>query len=341
MTNKDTKDTFDLHALLKDSHRSFAHALPAMKEFMDQALSEKAPLLHDVISHIGLGQGKGLRPLLVLLCGQLTSCNESHLWPFAASIEMIHTATLLHDDIIDDSPTRRGQASAHRIWGSHASLLSGDFLFAKAFQTMLKTTFWHAMKAVACATAHLVEGEGIQLAQRVSFQTSWEAYRAIIERKTASLFQAACQVPALMTEGDPQQVKALQDFGYHFGILFQMRDDILDYTGDPATHTPPKKHDLQEGQITLPTLWLYEHSSPQEQAFLKQAFTDKKDPEGAWDHIQSLFKKYHVMEAMHHLMIHEQDQALHAISLFPQTATRQRLEEITKALVITRLNLDS
>jgi octaprenyl-diphosphate synthase len=219
--------------------------------------------------------GKRLRPLLVLLTASaLGGCRDEHI-KFAAVIEFIHTATLLHDDVVDISSLRRGRPTANAEFGNAPSVLVGDFLYTRAFQLMVQLENLDILRNMADTTNTIAEGEVLQLTRAGDADTSEAQYLDVITRKTAILFAAACSGAATLAGEDRETCRAMHAFGLNLGIAFQMIDDILDYEGDPATMGKNVGDDLTEGKPTLPLIYTLQTGTPEEQALVRSAITDK------------------------------------------------------------------
>lgn len=252
-------------------------------------------LLSEVAIHFISSKGKKIRPILTALCAKmLGACNQSAL-KLAASIELIHIATLLHDDVIDDGKVRRGLPTANVIWGNEASILSGDFFFSQAFKLMVESGSLQSMEVLSKAFAEIVEGEIKQLAGLQNKTIiSEEDYFEIIEYKTAKLFSAACEVAAIIKDCFDNTTRGnLKEFGKLFGLIYQVKDDMLDYFGNDTGKQ--KGADFNEGKITLPIILLYKKASSLEVEFITKIFADKKArTQGSFEQIILLLDKYKI-----------------------------------------------
>ncbi|MDG2354198.1 MAG: polyprenyl synthetase family protein [Gammaproteobacteria bacterium] len=224
-------------------------------------LSSDVALINQMSGYIINAGGKRLRPLLLLLCARATNYQGEHHHLMAVVIELIHTATLLHDDIVDESNTRRGKETANEVWGNAASVLVGDFLYSRAFEMMVKPDSMHIMKLLSKATNEIAQGEVMQLLNCQNSELTEKEYYRVIERKTAVLFQAATQIGAILSNADEQQELALRDYGLHLGNAFQIIDDVLDYESDFETMGKEVGDDLAEGKTTLPMIYALENTS--------------------------------------------------------------------------------
>lgn len=238
-------------------------ALEALDGMIKSELFSDIPLISSIVDHIISSGGKRLRPLLVLLsalaCGY--KGQEEHI-ELAAVIEFIHTATLLHDDVVDKSDRRRGRDTANALFGNQASILVGDFLYSRAFQLLIKRANVPVTQVLAATTNRIAEGEVLQLAHLHDATLTKTHYYSVIQRKTAELFQAAAHIGALIATNNPDTHTALTCFGNELGIAYQIKDDILDYIADSHVMGKNKGDDLTEGKVTLPLILALEKGCP-------------------------------------------------------------------------------
>lgn len=240
-----------------------------------EQLHSNVPLVENIGHYIVDAGGKRLRPLLVLLAaGALGEIKPEHI-KLAAIIEFIHTATLLHDDVVDLSSLRRGRATANAKWGNAPSVLVGDFLYSRAFQLLVELGNFPLMRLLADTTNTIAEGEVLQLTKAGDASTDEAAYFKVVENKTAVLFAAATQGAGLLANADDVTCKNLYRYGLHLGIAFQLADDVLDYLGDPEKMGKNVGDDLSEGKPTLPLIATLQLGSPDEQALITQAITER------------------------------------------------------------------
>nr|MCH9645045.1 polyprenyl synthetase family protein [Pseudomonadota bacterium] len=237
-------------------------------------LSSNVALINQMSSYIISAGGKRLRPLLLLLCARATNYQGKHHQLMAVVIELIHTATLLHDDIVDESATRRGKDTANEVWGNAASVLVGDFLYSRAFEMMVEPDSMKIMKILSKATNEIAQGEVLQLLNCQNADLTEAEYYQVIERKTAVLFQAATQIGGILSEVDSTQEQALKDYGLHLGNAFQIIDDVLDYESDSETMGKEVGDDLAEGKTTLPMIYALAHTSGADKQLLEEAINN-------------------------------------------------------------------
>jgi len=251
------------YATLPQIQALAAADMAAVDTLIRTRLASDVVLINQIAEHIISAGGKRLRPMLVVLAGQATATSlgttaDHH--QLAAIIEFIHTSTLLHDDVVDESDLRRGRSTANAIWGNAASVLVGDFLYSRSFQLMVELDRMEVMQILADTTNRIAEGEVLQLLHVRNPDTDEAAYLRVIERKTAVLFAAGTRLGALASCADAEVQQALYDYGMALGYAFQIADDVLDYTADAATLGKNLGDDLAEGKATLPLIHAMTHS---------------------------------------------------------------------------------
>jgi len=263
-------------------------------------MQSEIPLIPQLAGYLIAAGGKRIRPLLTLAATQLFSSESlvmDNAYKLATAVEFIHTATLLHDDVVDESAERRGQDAANLIYGNQASVLVGDFLFSKAFQMMVDTHSIHALSILSNASAIIAEGEVLQLTLMNNGQTTMANYLQIIEAKTAALFAAACEVGPLIAGADKKAQHALKTYGLNMGIAFQITDDTLDYMADRTTLGKAIGDDFREGKMTAPILLAMEKANQTEQDFWQRTMGEKNQKDGDLEQAQSLIQKHETISA--------------------------------------------
>ncbi len=285
-------------------------------------------LIPQLAAHIVAAGGKRLRPLLTLasarLCGYQATGGMRHV-DLAACVEFIHTATLLHDDVVDESQLRRGLASANAVFGNKASVLVGDFLFARAFQLMVDDGSLKVLGILSKAAATIAEGEVLQLVTQNDLTTTESRYLEVIKGKTAALFAAACQVGAVVAARPEAEESALSAYGMKLGIAFQLVDDALDYVADQATLGKTIGDDFREGKITLPVLVAFQAGTEQERIFWQRTIELQEQTDDDLTEAMRLMERHGAIKATIDraaLFAHE---AKTALNVFPDTATRRAL----------------
>ncbi|HAY40888.1 MAG TPA: octaprenyl diphosphate synthase [Gammaproteobacteria bacterium] len=239
------------------------------------SLSSNVALINTMSNYIISAGGKRIRPLLLLLSARATKYNGEQHHIMAVVIELIHTATLLHDDIVDESRTRRGRNTANEVWGNAASVLVGDFLYSRAFELMVEIDSMSIMKIMSKVTNNIAEGEVMQLLNCHNPKLSESEYFQVIENKTACLFKASTQIGAILSGADKAFESALKDYGLHLGNAFQIVDDILDFESDVETMGKEIGDDLSEGKTTLPMIYALKHTSGKEHEILVGAIENR------------------------------------------------------------------
>ena len=242
---------------------------------LDKAVSD-VELIPKLAHHLIESGGKRLRPMLTIAAAKLCGYQRDGHIRLAAAVEFMHTATLLHDDVVDESDYRRGKASARRVWGNQASVLVGDFLLGQAFRMMVEVGSLSALKILSGAAAIIAEGEVMQLAAAKNTATTEDAYLAIIDAKTAALFSAAAEVGGAIANRPAEEQAALRSYGRNLGIAFQLVDDALDYSGNSARLGKSVGDDFREGKITLPVILCFRRGGDRERAFWKRTLSDGK-----------------------------------------------------------------
>src|SRR5690242_12104215 len=292
-----------------------------------QRTGSEVTMIPEVANHLISSGGKRLRPILTVAMAQLVGYGgEGHV-KRAAAVEFMHTATLLHDDVVDQSDMRRGKLAARMLWGNEASVLVGDFLLGQAFKMMVEVGSLRALEILSSAAAVIAEGEVMQLAVAKNTSTTEDEYLSVIRAKTAELFAAACEVgPALAQRPKPEQA-ACRSFGMNLGIAFQLVDDALDYGGKAAKLGKNVGDDFREGKITLPVVLSFRRGSEGERAFwrrtLEQGDAAEKDLEVAL----GLMAKHRALEDTIKRARHYGAIARDALALFPDSVMKSALEE--------------
>ena len=263
---------------------------------LDKAISD-VELIPQLAHHLIDSGGKRLRPMLTIASAKLCGYTGSGHVPLAAAVEFMHTATLLHDDVVDDSDFRRGKKAARILWGNQASVLVGDFLLGQAFRMMVDVGSLPGLKILSNAAAVIAEGEVMQLAAAKNTSTTEDEYLAIINAKTAALFSAATEVGGAIANRPVEEQAALKSYGKSLGIAFQLVDDALDYSGDSAKLGKAVGDDFREGKITLPVILSFRRGSDEERAFWRRTLTDAEIRDGDLEHAMGLMRKHKAIEA--------------------------------------------
>lgn len=285
-------------------------------------------LIPQLAAHIVAAGGKRLRPLLTLATARLCGYRGDRHIALAACVEFIHTATLLHDDVVDESVLRRGLASANAVFGNQASVLVGDFLFARAFQLMVEDGSLSVLAILSRAAATIAEGEVLQLVTQNDLSTSEARYLEVIRGKTAALFAAACEVGGIVADRPENEVAALADFGMNLGVAFQLVDDALDYAADQALLGKTVGDDFREGKITLPVLAAYQAGDAEERAFWQRTIETTEQTDVDLDHAMHLMARRDAIGATLQRACAFASAAKAALAAFPDNALRGALLDV-------------
>ena len=261
---------------LSDIFSLYKNEMHQVETHLDRYITSDVKLIPEVAHHLIDSGGKRLRPLLHLICARLCGYDGPHRFPLAASIEFIHTASLLHDDVIDEGLLRRGKTSANRVWGNAASVLVGDFLYSKAFSLLADIGDIRVVQLMSKMTNVMSEGEVFQLMKCGDTSLTEEEYLSIVEKKTAVLISSACESGAALGGAPESQARALGQYGYNIGMAFQITDDTLDYMAREEDFGKSIGKDLEEGKMTLPLIYTLSHCPSDRREKIKTAI-EKKD----------------------------------------------------------------
>ena len=285
-------------------------------------------MIPEVANHLISSGGKRLRPILTLAMARLAGYAGAGHVKLAAAVEFMHTATLLHDDVVDESEMRRGKLAARMLWGNEASVLVGDFLLGQAFKMMVEVASLRALEILSSAAAVIAEGEVMQLGAAKNTATTEDDYLAVIRAKTAELFAAACEVgPALASRPKDEQ-SACRSFGMNLGIAFQLVDDALDYGGTAAKLGKNVGDDFREGKITLPVVLAFRRGSDTERAFWRRTLEEGEASDADLEHAMSLMTKHRALEDTVKRARHYGSIAKDALALFPASPMKSALEQV-------------
>ena len=302
-----------------------------MDWIITQRLSSGVPLVGQVSQHIILAGGKRLRPVLLLLVAGALSYKGSDHHKLAAVIEFIHTATLLHDDVVDDSKLRRSKPTANAMFGNPASVLVGDFLYSRAFQIMVECQNLRILDIVSEATNVIAEGEVMQLMNMHDASLTEQNYLDVIRSKTAKLFEASTRLPAVLTGSSSAIEAACAAYGQALGTAFQVIDDVLDYDGDTALMGKNLGDDLREGKATLPLIIAMQRGTPQECALVKDAIENGEVQ--ALQTIADIVRRTGAMQATREAASAQAQLALTALTHLPDTPHKQAMAELAEQLL--------
>lgn len=298
----------------------------AVTDYILNNLGSNVPLVEKIAHHIVEGGGKRLRPLLVLLAANAAGYKGEQHIPLAAVIEFIHTATLLHDDVVDNSELRRGNATANAQWGNAPSVLVGDFLYSRSFQIMVEIGRMEIMQVISHATTIIAEGEVLQLLNQRNPDTSEESYLQVILGKTAMLFEAATQVGAILADSSAEDREALRLYGRHLGIAFQIVDDLLDYLSDSETMGKNVGDDLAEGKATLPLIHAMRAGSDEDRDLIRNAI--RKGGLDDLSPVLEIVQRNGSIDYSRQKATEEINKAKNAIAALPDTSFKKTLNQI-------------
>ncbi|MEL6765560.1 MAG: polyprenyl synthetase family protein [Pseudomonadota bacterium] len=295
--------------------------------------SEHAPRIPEISAHLIEAGGKRLRPILTLAAAGLCGYQGRDHVKLAATVEFIHTATLLHDDVVDESKRRRGRATANILWDNKSSVLVGDYLFARAFRLMVEPGSLRVLDILSNAAAVIAEGEVLQLSTAHDLNTDRARYFQVIRGKTAALFAAAAEAGAVIAGAEERQVEALATYGDALGIAFQLADDWLDYAGSAAALGKNTGDDFREGKVTMPVIEAMAAGSAEERAFWQRTIGDGQQEPADLDRAMALVAGTGALEATRMAARAEADRAIAALAAFPPSPMRQALEDVAEFVV--------
>lgn len=286
-------------------------------------------LIPELAGHLIAGGGKRLRPMLTLACARLIGYGGTRHHKLAAAVEFIHTATLLHDDVVDMSGLRRGRRTANIIWGNAASVLVGDFLFSRSFELMVEDGSLKVLKILSNASAVIAEGEVDQLSAQRRIETDEDRYLAIITAKTATLFAAAAEIAGVVAEREDGATEVLEGFGRNLGIAFQLIDDVLDYDAQAETTGKAKGDDFREGKVTLPVILAYARADEADRAFLGETMAGRAVSDADLERTVTILRATRALDDTRARARLYADRAAQALARFPGGAAKVALLEAT------------
>ena len=303
----------------------------AINELIESSLHSRVPLVAEIAAYLVQAGGKRLRPLLVLLAAR--SCGDSSQNPvkLAVAIEFLHTAMLLHDDVVDESTLRRGKRTANAEWGNAASVLVGDFLHSRAFELMVELGSMDVMALISKATNGIAEGEVQQLTLLQNTSTSEADYLEVIYRKTALLFEVSAESGAVLGGANTSEAAAYREYGRHLGLAFQLMDDWLDYEGTAQELGKNTGDDLAEGKVTLPIILALKAAGASDRRILEQAITQPGSV--AFEDVRCIAERYGGIESTRHRAAHEASLAESALEDLPDSACKSQMIRLSQFAV--------
>ena len=298
-----------------------------------ERMQSKVALIPELAGHLIAGGGKRMRPMLTLASASLLGYPGTRHHKLAAAVEFIHTATLLHDDVVDGSGMRRGKRTANLIWGNPASVLVGDFLFSRAFELMVEDGSLKVLRILSHASAVIAEGEVNQLTAQRQIDTDEDHYLEIISAKTAALFAAACRVSPVVAEASEDTEVALEAYGRNLGIAFQLSDDVIDYASDAATMGKGVGDDFRDGKMTLPVILAYARGSDEDRAFWRAAISGERVSDDDLAHAIQLLKGTGALVDTIERARQYGRRAIDALGMFPTSKAKSALTEAAEFAV--------
>lgn len=310
-----------------------ADDLEAVNRLIVEHMHSPVALIPQLASHIVAAGGKRLRPMLTLAAARLCGYQGERHLGLAACVEFIHTATLLHDDVVDASDLRRGLATANAVWGNKPSVLVGDFLFSRAFQLMVADGSLDVLRILSNASAVIAEGEVLQLMTANDTTSDETAYMQVIEAKTAALFAAACRIGAVVAERPAAEEQALERFGSGFGIAFQLVDDVLDYSALQAELGKAVGDDFRDGKITLPVVLAFQRADESERAFWRRCMEDQAQQDGDLEQAIAYLQRHDALADAMARAANYADSAREALEIFPDSPPKAALLDVVEFCV--------
>jgi octaprenyl-diphosphate synthase len=298
-----------------------------------ERMQSKVALIPELAGHLIAGGGKRMRPMLTLAAGELLGYPGTRHHKLAAAVEFIHTATLLHDDVVDGSGLRRGKRTANIIWGNPASVLVGDFLFSRAFELMVEDGSLKVLKVLSHASAVIAEGEVEQLTAQRQIATQEEQYLDIIAAKTAALFSAACRVAPIVAESGEEAEEALESYGRNLGVAFQLTDDAIDYTSDAETMGKGVGDDFRDGKMTLPVILAFARGSHEDRSFWRSAIGGERSSPEDLIHAIDLLRETGALDDTVERARQYARRAIDALAIFPAGKAKTALVDAAQFAV--------
>jgi len=311
--------------------------MSAIDVLIKDRMQSPVGMIPDLANHLVSAGGKRLRPLLTAACARLCEYDGKDHHKLAAAVEFIHSATLLHDDVVDESELRRGLRPANLIWGNASSILVGDFLFARAFNLMVETGSMEALSILSKAASVIAEGEVKQLAALRQINMTEADYMDVIRAKTAALFAAATEVSPVIAGRSATERAALRDYGLKLGLAFQLVDDVLDYGGLESALGKAVGDDFREGKMTLPVIRAYQRADAEEKAFWQRVMGDHTQADTDFETAVSYLRKANTLESTMDQARTYSDDARQALSMFPNNPWREALRDLA-GFVVERIS---
>ncbi|MBW2338224.1 MAG: polyprenyl synthetase family protein [Deltaproteobacteria bacterium] len=326
---------------MSDLKRKILSAVESDLEDIEKALSDNLnpylDLVSDVAGHILFSGGKRLRPLLMVLSARMCSYNGNYEKTFSTALEYLHTATLLHDDLVDGATLRRGKTVAHATWGNSITVLVGDYLLARALSISAGTGRLRVVQVLAELTENMSQGEVHQLMRKGDVKLTEDEYLVVIRRKTAVLFKAACQVSAIIADAPEDKEKALSEYGFNLGIAFQMADDLFDYTLQTSDFGKEVGADLREGKLTLPVIYALKQANSSDRDLMIKIIRNTDFTTDDFKTLLDLLVKYGGIDYTQETAASYIDTAKNALALFEPSPTKETMLDIADYALARRV----
>ncbi len=308
--------------------------LGAVEREFERQVQSQVGIIPEIGKYIQKSGGKRVRPAVLLMTARLCGYTGPRAILNAAVVEFIHTATLVHDDIIDDADVRRGQKAVHSRWGSDVSVLAGDFLYIKSMAMALTQDTLDVVRLLCDVTLRMIEGELYQLTKNGVVDITEDEHFEIIRRKTAYLFGGCAQIGGMLGEAGESRELELREYGFNLGIMFQLVDDLLDFTGETESMGKPIGGDLREGKITLPIIHLLRHAGPEASALIRSVVKDRHVTADVWTRIKMLLAEYRSIDYAYARAVEFGDHAKRHLRVFPDTPERDALMALADYVLV-------
>ncbi len=326
-----------LKATLKEISEPVKAEFDALERHFKDYLRTDVPVIDSIFQHLLDGGGKRFRPLLVLLVATCKkNASPEDINRLAVAVEFIHTATLLHDDVVDQSDVRRGNRVAHHIWGAEPSVLAGDYLYSRAFSILVEIGNLGILQAISTATTSMARGEVLQLLRSYSTATTVEEYVEVITGKTASLIAGSCRAAGYLANFDDDVLKALEHYGLNLGLSFQIVDDLLDYTAERGVFGKTAGKDFLEGKVTLPVILLLETLGSGSRRKVADIFLKETPDPDDFEKVREMMNQEGVFDKIREIAKQYSDTASAALAISPESDSRTSLEAMAQYVVYRR-----
>lgn len=327
------KNYLEKYMTAKDALELVKEDINKVEQFLKDDIKTSVPLINEVILYLLSSGGKRLRPVFLSLSAKMCGYNGDKIPAMSAVIEYIHTATLLHDDIIDGAKYRRKRPTANSLYGNDIAVLCGDFLYSRSYITLTEYGAKDVQMILSSAALTMSEGEVIQLLKTGDINITFDDYIQIITRKTAVLFSAACEIGGRLAQVSEEKIKALKDFGYYLGLGFQMTDDILDYMGDEKATGKKNGTDLYEGKLTLPVIKLLECVDAAEKNIITYMFSKKERNENDLKTLKDIMEKYKIKDISEKTADEYINKSLSSLDIFNDNDYKKAMIALALAMV--------